>query len=182
MEKKGRHSREYYLTVEEFEKLYKRYYQNFLRFSTKLIGDKNLAQDIVHEVFIKLWEKRFEIKDDGIDKLLFTMTRNACLNHIKHETIVLNKQVDLKQIRKWEELYRIEYLNNEPYALIEKELEEQINKVIYKLPDKCREVYILSRKKGLKNWEIAEKMNISLKTVEKHISRAMREFKKQFNF
>jgi len=82
---------------------------------------------------------------------------------------------------KYEELYRIDFIGNEPYLLIEKELKMKIEKTIQDLPDRCREVFILSRMNGLKNKEIAEKLNINIKNVERHLSRALQSFRLNFS-
>ncbi len=82
---------------------------------------------------------------------------------------------------KYEELYRIDFIGNEPYVLIEQELKLKIEKTIHSLPDRCREVFILSRMNGLKNKEIAERLNINIKNVERHISRAMKSFRENFS-
>jgi RNA polymerase sigma-70 factor (ECF subfamily) len=82
---------------------------------------------------------------------------------------------------KYEELYRIDFIGDEPYLLIEKELKIQIETTIHNLPDRCREVFILSRINGLKNREIAEKLDINIKNVERHLNRALQSFRKNFS-
>jgi RNA polymerase sigma-70 factor (ECF subfamily) len=82
---------------------------------------------------------------------------------------------------KYEELYRIDFMGNEPYILIEKELKLKIEKTIQNLPDRCREVFIMSRIEGLKNKEIAEKLNINIKNVERHLNRALQSFRQNFS-
>lgn len=165
---------------EQFEALYKRLYQRLFNFSFQFTKNEKLSQDIVHEVFLKVWEIRSEITFTAVDALVFKMIRNLCLNHIKHLKVVENKNADIADTRRWEELYRIEFVRDEPFLLIEKELEERINLTLDTLPDKCQEVFVLSRINGLKNKEIANFLNISLKAVEKHMSRALSAFKKEF--
>ena len=82
---------------------------------------------------------------------------------------------------KYEELYRIDFIGNEPYVLIEQELKAKIEQTIQGLPERCREVFIMSRIEGLKNKEIAEKLDINIKNVERHISRAMQSFRQNFS-
>ena len=81
---------------------------------------------------------------------------------------------------KFEELYRIDFIGNEPYILIEQEFKTKIEKIVQSLPQRCREVFILSRMEGLKNKEIAEKLDINIKNVERHLSRALQSFRKNF--
>jgi RNA polymerase sigma-70 factor (ECF subfamily) len=163
-----------------FERLYMRYYHRLYSFSMKFTHDESVSQDLVHEVFLKLWENRETMDVPGMERMLFLMTRNLCLNHVKHARIVRNKHLDLKQTREWEELYRIDFIRDEPCHLIEQEFAERISVVVNKLPERCREVFVMSRMDGLMNREIAEKLHISLKMVEKHISQALRVFRSEF--
>jgi len=77
-------------------------------------------------------------------------------------------------------LYRIDFIGNEPYILIEQELKIKIENTIQNLPQRCREVFMLSRINGLKNKEIAEKLDINIKNVERHLNRALQSFRKSF--
>lgn len=159
------------------EQLYKRYYSRLNNYAFQFTQNEQLAEDLVHEVFLKIWELKDTLDFTAIEALLFKMTRNMCLNHIKHLRIVQNVHVNLSSIKKWEELYHIEFVRDDPLNLFEKELEQKIADVISELPERCREVFVLSRIKGLKNSQIAEQLNISLKTVEKHISHALHIFR-----
>ena len=162
------------------EQLYKRYYPRLYHYAYQFSKNAQMAEDLVHEVFLKVWEHRKNINPVAIESLLFKMTRNMCLNHLKHLKIVQNVQVDLAVIKRWEELYRIDFLKDEPVALIEKELDQCLNDIIEGIPEKCREVFVLSRMNGLKNRQIADQLGLSLKTVEKHISQALRIFRNEF--
>ena len=82
---------------------------------------------------------------------------------------------------KYEELYRIDFIGNEPHVLIEQELKLKIEKTIQTLPERCREVFVMSRMNGLKNKEIAERLNINIKNVERHLNRAMRSFRENLS-
>ena len=111
--------------------------------------------------------------------LLFAMTRNRCLNYLKHKSIVDKYTVSyLARAKVGEErLYNYDFSfaeNGHPYLY--QELEQQIQRIMDSLPERCREVFLLSRFQGLKNREIAERLHISLHTVERHIQRALRIF------
>ena len=168
------------LDEEAFEILYRRFYLRLYNFSLKITSEVSVSQDMVHEVFIKLWENREHLEGNNYGALLFRMTRNMCFNYLKHKKVIENKSIDLKSCRQWEELYRIEFIKDEPYLLIEKELEEQFLEIVNDLPERCREVFILSREKGMKNREIALELNLSLKAIEKHISSALRILRARF--
>lgn len=177
MEKNMERSGDRIINKDEFEQLYKRYYPRLCNFARQFTRDAGLAQDMVHEVFMKFWESRNSIEKIDHGSMLFRMTRNLCLNHVKHVRLVQNKNIDLKNTREWEELYRIEFYKDEPYLLIEQELQEKVEEIMQALPEKCRQVFTMSRIDEKKNSEIARQLGISLKTVEKHISRALRDFR-----
>ena len=164
---------------ELFEDLYRRYYPRLYNYSLQFTRDQNQSRDLVHEVFLKIWESRNTLDNFAVEALMFKMTRNLCLNHIKHIRIVQNKHTDLRETSKWEELYRIEFMKDEPIMLIEEELKNLIVNIIKDLPEKCKEVFQMSRIQGLQNKEIAIKLGISVKAVEKHIHKALTEFRRK---
>ncbi|TLX76399.1 RNA polymerase sigma-70 factor [Labilibacter sediminis] len=165
---------------QSFELLFRRYFPRLKAISYSFVKDDSIAKDIVQEVFIKVWEKRSEIKDIAIESFLFKMVRNQCLNYLRHVKVVDNRVGGLKDATQMEELYRIDIIKDEPYLLIEKELEQEIVSVLNELPEKCREVFKLSRIDGLMNSEIAEKLDVSIKNVEKHMTKALKHFREHF--
>lgn len=163
-----------------FEVLFKKLYPRLKDFASKVVKDDDIAKDIVQDVFIKVWEKKKTIETINIEAFIFKSVKNQCLTHIKHLKIVDNVNTNLTNLSEVEELYRIDFIRNEPYILIEKELQTQIETVVNKLPLQCKNVFLLSRIDGLKNREIAEKLDINIKNVERHITRALGEFRKHF--
>ena len=164
-----------------FEQLYKLYFPRLYAFSFKIINDGNLAKDLVQNVFIKIWESPASINIDNPESFIYQMVRNACLNYIRHLKVVDNLKSKVKDHYLGEELYYIDLVGNKPYILIEKELEGRIIDVMNSLPEKCLAVFRLSRIDGLKNREIAEQLGISLKAVEKHISKALQIYRDNFS-
>lgn len=163
-----------------FEKLYKLYFPRLYAFSFKIINDSSLAKDVVQNVFIKIWEIRYSFNFENPEAFIYQMVRNASLNYIRNLKVVDNLKSKIKDQYLGEELYYIDLVGNDPYVLIEKELEEKILEVMSSLSDKCLSVFRLSRIDGLKNREIAEQLGISIKAVEKHISKAMKIYKQNF--
>lgn len=161
-----------------FDILFRRYYPRLSAFARKFIQDEGVSKDIVQEVFIKFWEKRTSIQNISIESFLYKMVRNHCLNYIRNLKVFENKSVKLENASKLEELYRITVVKNEPYFLIEEELNQEMENVLKKLSVTCRKVFELSRVEGMMNKEIAEKMRFSLKNVEKYISFALKAFRK----
>ncbi len=165
---------------EALRQLFNIYFPRLNDFARKIINNDTISQDIVQDVFVKFWEIRTEVKETNIEAFLFRLVRNKCLDYIKHIKVVANLQIDLLATTKYEELYRIDFIGDEPYVLIEKELQDEIEMVIQSLPDKCKEVFMLSRVKGLKNREIAEGLNINIKNVERHLTKALGVFRNKF--
>ena len=164
-----------------FEKLYKLYFPRLYAFSFKMINDGALAKDLVQNVFIKIWENPESVNIENPESFLYQMVRNASLNYIRHLKVVDNLKSKVKDHYHGEELYYIDLVGNKPYILIEKELEERIIEVMNSLPEKCLAVFHLSRIDGLKNREIADQLGISLKAVEKHISKALQIYRHNFS-
>ncbi|MCL6220898.1 RNA polymerase sigma factor [Zunongwangia pacifica] len=134
--------------------------------------DEALAEDIVQHSFMKLWEKRtFLDPQASLKTFLFTITHNRFIDLYRKD----KKQVYLTDTIYMETVLETEELNEENL----KPRLEQIDKAIESLPKKCREVFLLKREHNLKNREIAEYLGISIKTVEDHISRALRIIRQQ---
>ena len=163
-----------------YELMFSIYFSRLNDFAKHVIKDDTISQDIVLEVFLKLWENRSKIESLNLEAFLFRIVRNSCIDYIKHIKVLNNRMHEIEISSKYEELYRIDFVGNEPYILIEQELKNKIENTIKGLPDRCREVFILSRMEGLKNKEIAEKLDINIKNVERHLNRALQSFRKNF--
>lgn len=148
------------------EELFNFYYPRLYNFSKSFLKLEEGIDDILQEVFIKIWNNRANIYNPtSFSPFIFTITRNLLLNELRSR---LNNQ-KLKE--------KIQQLSlPEEYSSSEKveysELKSIVDQVVDGLPGKQREVYILSRNKGLSHKEIAEKLNISTKTVEYHIAQS----------
>jgi RNA polymerase sigma-70 factor (ECF subfamily) len=163
-----------------FELLFSIFFARLNDFARHVVKDDTISQDIVQDVFVKVWERNSQIESLNIEAYLFRLVRNRCIDYIKHLKVVNNQILQIQISSKYEELYRIDFIGNEPYILIEQELKSKIEKTIQGLPDRCREVFMLSRMDGLKNKEIAEKLDINIKNVERHLNRALQSFRNNF--
>ena len=153
-----------------FEFLFKSYYPRLRGYAIRFIEDEETVRDIIQECFLRFWERREMLSAFSLTSLLFSMVRNGCLNYLKHRSIV--------------EKYRVEYLakvDGEERLYYADFMQEQIALVLNQLPDRSREIFLLSRFRGLKNREIAEKLQISTTAVEKHIARALEYFSRHFS-
>ena len=164
-----------------FEFLFRNYYPRLYGYAIRFVDDREAGRDIIQDCFTNLWEKRSLLKSLSIQSLLFAMVRNACINYLKHCDIVkLHRLEYIAKAEGEERLYHTDFVFESEQKFLYMELQEQINQVIEKLPVRCREVFLLSRFKGLKHKDIADKLQISTKTVEKHISKAISIFSSHF--
>jgi RNA polymerase sigma-70 factor (ECF subfamily) len=164
-----------------FEALFHRTFHRLFDFALKITKDEAIAEDILQDAFIKLWKKKDQVESINIEAYLFRLVRNQCLDYIKFVKVVSAKTIEFEATQKYEELYRIDFIRDEPYLLIHEELKREIERTIDSLPARCKEVFILSRIEGLKNREIAEKLQISIKNVERHLARAVKAFREKFS-
>jgi RNA polymerase sigma-70 factor (family 1) len=164
-----------------FEFIFRAYFPRLMAFATKFVPDRTEAEDIVQEAFLKIWDKRKEIKEDTCQAYLFTLVRNACLNHIKHQKIANNYKLEIEGKIKGEELYYADFFSDPHHQTVLNEIRREIESVMNELPEQTRRVFHLSRFKGLKNTEIATKLNITLRTVEKHNTKALQKLKQHFS-
>jgi RNA polymerase sigma-70 factor (ECF subfamily) len=157
-----------------FQKLFFTYHARLVLFANKFTGDLQISQDLVQDAFLKLWEKtKNETTIVSPKAYLFQAVKNSCLNHHRHVSVRHSFEEELTvKINSLEKSAYFE--NNDPLqSLLELEIEDKIEDIIKAMPEKCREVFKMSRKDFLKNKQIAKELDISEKMVEKHISKAL---------
>jgi RNA polymerase sigma-70 factor (ECF subfamily) len=129
----------------------------------KFTGDTDDARNLVHEVFIQVWEKFESLPDEtNYKSYCYTAVRNKCLNYIRDK----KKFVLLSAVSE-------EQLIQHNTTLETAELQQKIEEGIAALPEKCRTIFELNRVEGLKYMQIADRLNISVKTVEAQMSKAL---------
>jgi len=155
-----------------FELLFRFYYSGLVIYATQFTIDKNEAEEIVQDFFVCLWQKHSSIKSfDSLKNYCFSSVRNRSLNVLKH------KKVKSRYIEELKSLSTSENIIYNPDLYIVSELQQKIEETMELLPARCREIFIMSRIKGLKNEEIASKLNLSKRTVETQISNAIKVMK-----
>ena len=150
-----------------YAELYQRYYRLLFVHAYKRLKDQEQAKDIIQEFFVSLWDKRATISlRSSLAGYFFTAINNRIVDHFLHQ------EVQGKYIASFAGFLRTEQVKTD-YLVREKQLMELIEKEIQQLPPKMREVFQLSRKENLSHKEIAEKLSISEKTVDRQVSNAL---------
>lgn len=157
--------------VESFDEIFRLFSEKIYAFALQYFRSEEEAKEIVQEVFYSLWKYRDRIEPSkNFDSYLYTITFNAIRKRFRY---FYRERIKLENISG-------EYDLNDNSLQIEaeySELREIINKTVRELPDRQKEIYHLSREKGLSNQEIAQKLNITKKTVENHLNRALKQLK-----
>ena len=155
------------------EQLFKYFYPRLYNFSKAFLKLEEGIDDILQEVFLKIWQNRKNIKNtETFNSYIFTITRNLLLNELRSR---LNEQKTKDKIFK--RSVAEEFLLSEQIEY--DEMKEKVDQTVATLPERQREVFQLSRKEGLSYKDIATKLGIAEKTVEYHISQAIGVLKKK---
>ena len=161
------------LNDKSFEILFREYFRPLVYFAFQFVKDKDNAEDIVQEVFVSVYERKemIAIESSGIN-YLYTSVRNRCVDYIRSKKLHVEKS---KKVRDAFGSNQDDPL--EKVAMIE--FEHKYVQALESLSPKCRKVFKLSRMEGKNNSEIAADLNLSKRTVEKHISLALRILRKK---
>ena len=164
--KKIKHESDY----KAFEKIFNRYYEQLKIWSVFIVKSDSIAEEAVLDVFFKLWDKRKRINiNTSLKSYLFAAVKNQSIDYLRK-----NQQENMGFV--YPDLRSESAQPDELMNAIE--LKERIEKSIDELPDQCRIIFRMSRDEGMKYKDIAEKLNISIKTVETQIGRALVKLKK----
>lgn len=164
--------------LKSFESLFCRYHDQLCLYSYGLVVNEDAAEEIVNDVFLKIWTKREQIHINiGIKPYLFRCVFNACADYLNHNN-------DIKQSNNTDIDQQINKLigSGEEYIfslLQSKEVEKDVLHAIEQLPKQCRIIFCLSRFEILTYAEISERLNISINTVKTQMSRALESLRKQ---
>lgn len=153
------------------EELFNYYYPRLYDFSKSFLKLEQGIDDILQEVFIRIWHRRKNISDPGtFNSYIFTITRNLLLNELRRRLNHTNLKEEIRKLSIAQEYTA----SGEPEYI---DFKNRVDKLISELPERQKEVFILSRTEGMSHKEIASKLQISTKTVEYHISLAIKSLK-----
>lgn len=164
-------NRPQYFAKEDLKQAYDLYFESLRGFLYYKTGDIALSEDLVQEVFVKVWEKRGSIETKTLKSLLYTIANNLMINHMNHLKVVAKHEGEVKLSSNRTE--------SPQFILEEKEFEVKLNKCIESMPEGCREVFLMNRIDKLKYVEIAERLDLSVKAIEKRMSKALSIIKEQ---
>lgn len=160
------------IDLRSFESIFRQYYQMLCSYAYRFLKDTDLAEEIVQELFYKLWEKRSEIQvTSSLKSYLFSAVHNRCLKFIEH------RNVEAKY-RNYYLLHGSEVDNQQQNSSNARELQGIIERTLDALPERCSRIFRLNRFEGLKYNEIAVKLSISVKTVEANMGKALKLLRK----
>lgn len=158
-----------------FQQLFDSYFQSLVTYAFRFVNDWQAAEDITQDVFMALWMKKEDVDfDEPVKPYLYRAVYNRSINYLN--SALMQKRIE--GVDTIDELINQEILSyNQHDALLLKEITAEINNFVETLPPQCRNVYKLSREENLKNKEIAARLDISEKAVEKHITKALTEIR-----
>ncbi|HEY8388465.1 MAG TPA: RNA polymerase sigma-70 factor [Parasegetibacter sp.] len=150
--------------------IYYHYFDTLFLYAYNVLKDQGLAEDIVQELFISLWNRRESLQiRTSLQTYLFTSNRYQIIKAVRSRVQNSSLFQNLEE--------RILTSSDSDALLYSKELRDRVTKIVSQLPEKCREIFLLSREQQLSNTEIARKLNISVKTVENQITIALRKIR-----
>jgi RNA polymerase sigma-70 factor (ECF subfamily) len=158
--------------IKQFEALFRSSYASLVRYAKTLIKDHDTAEEIVQDLFFRLWQNREKIKiESSLNGYLFRSVHNRCLHYIEHQKVVGRHEHEMS--------FEQSSVAESPADVLHyKELQAKIARTIEKLPERCGQIFCMNRFDGLKYSEIAEKLSVSVKTVEANMGKALKEFRK----
>jgi RNA polymerase sigma-70 factor, ECF subfamily len=163
-----------------FDLLFKTYYPALCSYANSYLRSADHADEIVQEVFVKLWEKHGKIHiHTSLRAYLYQSVFNGCMNYLREKQTAAPKHVDLDDLSIRNELMSLEMADGEFSGFLSEEAEKDLESAIGELPDQCREIFMMCRSDNLSYKEISNLLKVSKSTVKTQMSRAMNRLMKQ---
>ncbi|MDR1501138.1 MAG: RNA polymerase sigma-70 factor [Prevotella sp.] len=167
----------------DFENIYLLYDRRMIRFAEGYVGNKEEAENIVHDTFADIWESRGRINFsiDHMPAILFTSLKNKCIDYLRHQIVIREAEHVIQETLRLDRQIRFDALElfHEEWLLHSRHIEERITQAIDSLPNKCREIFVMSRLEGKKQKEIAKELHISIHTIEAQMQIAYKKLKEE---
>jgi RNA polymerase sigma-70 factor (ECF subfamily) len=159
--------------IGQFESLFRSSYVSLVRYAKTLIKDHDTAEEIVQDLFFRLWQDKEKLNiESSLNGYLFRSVHNKCLHLIEHNRVVERYAEEIS--------HREPEKQESPSDILQyRELQSKIARILERLPERCGQIFYMNRFEGLKYTEIAEKLSVSVKTVESNMGRALKEFRKE---
>lgn len=156
--------------IAEFEGVFREMAPSLRVYIARYVGAREIAEDLVQDLFLTLWRNREALDIHApIAHYLFTAARNRALNHLKHERVVTRFQRA--------PMLAAEYAPVADEALLEAELARRIQEAIERLPKRARLIFTMSRQRKMTYQQIAQELDLSVKTIETQMGRALRSIR-----
>ena len=157
------------------ESLFKTFYPVLAAYCNKYVKDEETVRDIIQDIFLKVWENRDRVDFSiPLHSYLLKLAHNSCMNYLQRLKIEKEYLHELA-VQSLEMEAQYDYLFEQ---LAADALQEQIDRIVAQLPAQCRDIFCKSRYEGMSHKDIAQKLNISVRTVETQIYRALKVLKK----
>ena len=161
------------LETSAFEKVFKSHFKNLHAYACTIVKDDILAEEMVQNVFYKIWERKGQISiQTSITAYLYRAVYHESLNHLKHQKVKVAYQSHASWQMKNES-------DNASKKVLMGELEQQLHQAMKELPEQCRTIFQMSRFEELKYQEIADKLGLSIKTVENQMGKALKQLRQK---
>jgi RNA polymerase sigma-70 factor (ECF subfamily) len=159
-----------------FSSVFERYKKPYVSFAYSYVRDMDEAEDIYMDVMLHFWENRDRLPEDlHIPSYLLTAVKNRALNYLRHQQVMSDTQGRLLEHEQRELNFRISTLEAcDPSGLFADEIKRIISDTLNRMPKQTRLIFFMSRYENKTNKEIAQKLNLNIKTVEYHISKALK--------
>lgn len=158
------------LDIDLYQHIYTEYAPMLIRFAEKFVSGF-FAEDMVHDVFLKLWDKQvFRLPENDLKRILYVSVRNACLDYLRRvnteQEILDRRALQLK-------LDELDFFEASDELFMRKDLLDQLMKKVAELPERSQQIFRMSYLEGLKAAEIAERLDLSVRTVENLLYRSL---------
>lgn len=149
----------------QYKNVFDLHYEALYGYAFSILREETYTDDILQNIFIKLWQHRETVNPETVKAYLYTSVRNECLNHLKHKVV----KAGYAQHQMSGDTGTDNNIHTE-----QKELHEKIQDLVNQLPEKCATVFYMCRQLGLSYREVADALGISVKTVENQMSKALK--------